>query len=138
FERLLAHNSRAKIVWAHAGSTDNYGTRTPALCRRLLAAHRNLYMELKIEPLNMGANPLTGPDGRITPEGLALIKDYPDRFVVGTGQSYPPAVQAAPHRWQAMVMVFNQFPAGLRRKIGIENPTRLYFGKKKAMPAPKS
>ncbi len=35
FERLLAHNPAAKIVWAHAG-TDPLGTRTPQLQRQLL------------------------------------------------------------------------------------------------------
>jgi len=32
FERLLDHNPRARIIWAHAGR-DNTGYRTPGLCR---------------------------------------------------------------------------------------------------------
>ena len=35
FERLLAHNRKTKIVWAHAGS-DPLGHFTPALVRALL------------------------------------------------------------------------------------------------------
>ena len=38
FERLLAHNRGAIIIWAHAGA-DFTGYRTPELCRRLLLAH---------------------------------------------------------------------------------------------------
>jgi len=127
FERLLAHNPRAKIVWAHAGTTDNTGFRTPDLCRRLLAAHPNLYMEIKVDPLNPGKNPpLAG--GKITPEWLKLFQDFPDRFVIGSDQFYPEA-GSNPQRWQAVVNLFNQLPEDLRRKIGMENAERIYFGK---------
>ncbi len=79
FERLLAHNPRAKIIWAHAGA-DGTGFRTPDLCRRLLLAHPNLYMEIKADPLNPGKNyPLV--DGKIKPEWLKLFEDFPDRFI---------------------------------------------------------
>ena len=75
FERLLAHNPRAKIIWAHAGS-DGTGFRTPDLCRRLLQEHPNLYMEIKADPLNHGKNyPLA--DGKITPEWLKLLRISP-------------------------------------------------------------
>jgi hypothetical protein len=128
FERLLAHNPRANIVWAHAGSTDNTGFRTPDLCRRLLAAHPNLFMELKIDPLNIGKNPLTDANGKLKPEWLKLFQDYPDRFLIGSDQFYsePPP---GPQRWVVMVQLFNQLPADLRRKIGMDNPQRIYFGK---------
>jgi len=129
-ERLLAHNRRAKIVWAHAGSTDNYGTRTPDLCRRLLVAHPNLFMEIKVEPANLGKNPLIAADGKIKPEWLKLIQDYPNQFLISTDQNYPPRQQSAMQRWQAMVLLFNQLPADLRQKLGIDNPTRVFFGKK--------
>ena len=43
FERLLAHNRGARIVWAHAGS-DQLGWWTADLSRRLLTTHPNLYM----------------------------------------------------------------------------------------------
>jgi predicted TIM-barrel fold metal-dependent hydrolase len=126
FERLLAHNPRAKIVWAHLG-WDNTGYRTVALSRRLLAAHPNLYMELKIDPIDPGKNsPLTGGgSGKIKPEWLKLFEDFPDRFVIGTDQHYP-MPKNGPQRWQAAVLLFNQLPAGLRQKIGIANPVRIY------------
>ena len=126
FERLLEHNPRARIIWAHAG-WDNTGDRTPGLCRRLLAAHPNLYMDVKIDPANPGLNsPLTdGGRGTIEPEWLQLFKDFPDRFVVGTDQHYPEPLPG-PQRWQAAVLLLNQLPAELQRKFGKENAAKLY------------
>ena len=126
FERLLAHNPHARIIWAHAG-WDNTGHRTPALCRRLLQAHPNLYMDVKIDPLNPGKNsPLAnGVTGAIKPEWLQLFRDFPDRFVVGTDQHYPEPPRG-PQRWEAIVVMLNQLPADLQKKIGMENATWLF------------
>jgi predicted TIM-barrel fold metal-dependent hydrolase len=123
FERLLAHNPRARIIWAHAGA-DGTGFRTPDLCRRLLLAHPNLYMEIKADPLAHGKNyPLAG--GKIKPDWLKLFEDFPDRFIIGSDQHYPEA-QGQPQRWQEMVLLFNQLPEDLRRKIGTENIAHIY------------
>ena len=133
FERLLAHNPRAKIVWAHAGC-DNTGDRTPELTRRLLQAHPNLYMELKNDPLAVGKNPFltNGATGTLKPQWLKIFQDFPDRFVIGSDQHYAEP-KNGPQRWQAVVLVFNQLPADLRRKIGIENVIRIYRLKSAAL-----
>jgi predicted TIM-barrel fold metal-dependent hydrolase len=125
-ERLLSHDDRARIIWAHAGS-DPTGHRTPALCRRLLAAHANLYMEVKVDPAKPGKNsPLpNGLRSPIDPQWLKLFQDFPDRFVIGTDQHYPqPAV--GPQRWEAAALLLNQLPPDLQRRIGSENAARLY------------
>jgi len=123
FERLLAHNPRAKIIWAHAGS-DGTGYRTPDLCRRLLAAHPNLYMEIKTDPHAAGMNyPLA--DGKIKPEWLALFTAFPDRFILGSDQHYPEPKDPE-QRWQEVVRLFNQLPAGVRKQIGTENVGHIY------------
>src|ERR1700730_7470720 len=126
FERLLEHNPHAQIVWAHAG-WDNTGYRTADLCGKLLRAHPNLYMEIKVDPVDVGKNSIltNGGRGAIKPEWLTLFQEFPDRFVMGTDQHYPEPVKG-PQRWQAAVLLFNQLPADLRRKIGLENPTRIY------------
>ena len=124
FERLLAHNPRANIIWAHAGF-DNTGYRTVELNRRLLAAHPNLYMEIKADPLAKGLNYPLGEDGKIKPDWLKLILDYPDRFIVGSDQHYPEP-QGQPQRWQEMVLLLNQLPADVRKKIGTENVAHIY------------
>lgn len=123
FERLLAHNPRAKIIWAHAGA-DGTGARTPELCRRLLKAHANLYMEIKTDPHALGMNyPLA--DGKIKPEWLALFTEFPDRFIIGSDQHYP-ETKGPDQRWQEAVRLFNQLPAGVRKQIGTENVAHIY------------
>jgi predicted TIM-barrel fold metal-dependent hydrolase len=126
FERLLSHNPRARIVWAHGG-WDNTGARTPQLMRRLLAAHPNLYSEIKIDPLNAGLNsPLAGgATGALKPEWLKLFQDFPDRFVIGSDQHYP-MPENQPQRWQAVVGMFNQLPPAIRQKVGFDNVAHIY------------
>ncbi len=125
FERLLSHNPRAKIVWAHL-AWDNTGYRTPELMRRLLEAHPNLFMEIKLDPVDTGkTSPLTnGASGTIKPEWLKLLTDFQDRFFIGSDQHYPQG--SGPQRWQAAVLLFNQLPAAVRQKIGTENTMRIY------------
>ncbi len=124
FERLLAHNPRANIIWAHAGF-DNTGYRTVELNRRLLAAHSNLYMELKADPLAKGLNYPLAADGKIKPDWLKLIMDYPDRFIIGSDQHYPEPKDQV-QRWQEVVLLFNELPADVRKKVGTENVAHIY------------
>lgn len=122
FERLLAHDPRARVIWAHAGA-DGTGYRTPDLCRRLLRAHPNLYMEIKADPQHPGRNyPLA--DGKLKADWLQLFRDFPDRFIIGSDQHYPEPPGA--QRWQEAVLLLNQLPAQLRRSIGSENVRNLY------------
>lgn len=122
FERLLSHNPNAKIIWAHAGY-DNTGYRTVEINRRLLAAHPNLSMELKVDPDAQGKNyPLA--DGKIKADWLKLITDFPDRFIIGSDQHYPEP--AGHQRWQEDILLFNQLPAEVRVKVGTENVAHIY------------
>ncbi len=127
FERLLAHNPRAHIIWAHLGN-DNTGYRTPELSQRLMRAHPNLYQEIKIDPGAIGLNsPLSdGASGKIKPDWLKLFEDFPDRFLIGSDQHFPPT--PGPQRWEAPVLLLNQLPPTLRRKIALDNARRLYSG----------
>lgn len=122
-ERLLDHNPRAKIIWAHAGS-DGTGYRTPALCRQLLGAHGNLYMEIKTDPGAHGKNyPLV--DGKLAPEWLALFTEFPDRFIVGSDQHYPEPADPV-QRWQEIATLMSQLPPDVRTKIGTTNVAHIY------------
>jgi hypothetical protein len=89
FERPLAHNREAKIVWQHL-SWDNTGQLTLVLVRRLLAAYGNLDLTLRAPVLPPGAsggrtppNRITDMDGGIRSEWLDLMRDLPDRFIIG-------------------------------------------------------
>ena len=124
FERLLAHNPRAKIIWAHAGS-DFTGFRTVDLNRRLLQAHPNLYMEIKADPEAPGLNYPIAEDGKIKPDWLKLFTDFPDRFIIGSDQHYPEP-KGQDRRWQEDVLIFNQLPSDVRKKIGTENIVSIY------------
>ena len=125
FERLLSHNPRAKIVWAHL-AWDNTGYRTPELMRWLLRAHPNLFMEIKLDPVDTGqSSPLTnGASGTIKPDWLQLFTDFQDRFFIGSDQHYP--LGSGPQRWQAAVLLFNELPPAVRQKIGTENAIQIY------------
>jgi predicted TIM-barrel fold metal-dependent hydrolase len=124
-ERLLAHNPRAKLIWAHAGQ-DNTGYRTPELMRGLLARHANLYMEIKYDPTALGKNPPISADGKLKPEWLKLYEDFPDRFIIGSDQHYDPESATPLARAQANAKLLDQLPPDLRRKVALENPMRIY------------
>jgi predicted TIM-barrel fold metal-dependent hydrolase len=107
FERLLDHNRTTKIIWAHAG-TDPLGTRTPGLERRLLERHPNLYMSLRVG--RGGPPPVLALDDalRLKPEWAALLRDFPDRFVLGSDSFFGaqdrrgPADEALDNFWRLL------------------------------------
>lgn len=188
FERLLAHNRAAKIVWAHAGS-DPLGTMTPSLCRALLAKHPNLFLSLRMPARMPGARPsmagqpdvrpegqMAGgglrapgggrgpggplrpggpmgqgrpmfdqpsahraftPEGEPNPEWLTLVKEFPDRFVIGGDQFIPSPglsgsgaglrfAQFAPVIRQRAQQFLAALPTDIARQVGTENARRLY------------
>jgi hypothetical protein len=136
FERLLAHNRGARIVWAHAGS-DMLGWWTIDLSRRLLASHPNLSMSLRMLPGRAPRNHPLGPGGGgVKPEWLALLREFPDRFVIGGDQffvaptvrgghaaSVAPRAPLVRERTRAFLAAL---PSDLARAIGVANARRLY------------
>ncbi|MDH3444482.1 MAG: amidohydrolase [Deltaproteobacteria bacterium] len=134
FERLLAHNRRAKIVWAHAGS-DPLGNFTPRLVRELLGRHPNL--ALSIRPTNPRPGAMVHPKGRIDADWVAVLQDFPQRFVIGsdsmvvatnyTGPNAPRifAPRAAMQR-QGIGRLLSRVSPDLAKRIGYENAERLY------------
>jgi predicted TIM-barrel fold metal-dependent hydrolase len=132
FERLLAHNPKTKIIWAHVGWC-NTGFRTPSLCRELFQKHSNLYMSFKLSPDSLPeTRPISEDKMTIKPEWLQLIKDFPDRFIIGTDQFYvsPGARPIGPQKTEATKYFMILLPPELARQIGIENPIRIFNLKK--------
>lgn len=128
FERFLAHNRKANIIWAHAG-TDPLLTRTPQIQRELLGRHPNLHMSLRPGP--GGPHPVFAldPQGTLKPAWLALLRDFPDRFVLGSDQFHPPyaAARRTPAEgYDNLRRLIGQLPAELARAIAHENAERLY------------
>lgn len=134
FERLLAHNRNARIVWAHAGS-DNLGQWTVALSRRMLATHPNLFMSLRMTPGHAFENHPVTREGELKPGWRKLLADFPDRFTIGGDQFFVDAgageplalfaSRAAPTR-QRTNLFLSMLPEQLAHRIGQENAARIY------------
>jgi hypothetical protein len=130
FERLLAYNRNAKIIWAHVGWC-NTGRRTPALCTALLERHPNLYMSFKIGRDSMPETRPLAEDLRIKPEWLSLIRTYPERFLIGSDHFYVPAmsnIQIGPRRieGEGPERLLILLPPNLAHKVSHLNATRIF------------
>lgn len=134
FERLLAHNRKTKIVWAHAGA-DPVGYFTPKLVRELLGQHANL--ALSIRPTAPFPGAMVPPKGAINDDWIAVLRDFPDRFVIGsdnfvvatryTGADAPRIFASrAEIQRRGIRRLLSHLPADLARRIGYENAERLY------------
>lgn len=86
-ERLLSHNSKARIILSH--SMDSTGHRTASNVRSLLQRHPNLYMSLNVLPSFLfSENMPLRTSGKIDPEWKALVEEFPQRFLIGSDQFY--------------------------------------------------
>jgi predicted TIM-barrel fold metal-dependent hydrolase len=134
FERLLAHNRKTKIVWAHAGS-DPLGYFTPTLVRTLLGRHPNL--TLSIRPTSPRPGAMVHPTGEVNEEWVAVLRDFPDRFVFGsdtmivarhyTGPQTPYLFESRGEgQRRGIRRLLSALPPDVARRIGYENAERLY------------
>jgi len=129
FERLLDHNKAARIIWAHAGS-DPLQTKTPEVLRALMTRHANLYASIR-PGMRGGPPPVAIFDGQLRIKGpwLALLRDFPDRFVLGSDQFHPPSSamrRTPPEGIENLVKLVDQLPPELARAVGSENANRLF------------
>lgn len=134
-ERLLAHNRQARVVWQHIG-WDNTGQMTVALIERLLAAHPNLFVAIRVEDRERQIgretpmpNRIVDAHWRIRAEWLSLMEAFPDRFMVGGDEFIhgPGERRQMPHSFgETWSVVLEQLPAGLADKIGFANAARVY------------
>ncbi|MDP2238994.1 MAG: amidohydrolase family protein [Burkholderiales bacterium] len=134
FERLLAHNRKTKIIWAHAGS-DPVGHFTPKLVRELLGRHANL--SLSIRPSGPFRGAMVPPKGAINDDWIAVLRDFPDRFVLGTDNFIVPTRYTGPDAPRIFAQraeiqrigvrrLLSHLPQDVARSIGYENAERLY------------
>jgi predicted TIM-barrel fold metal-dependent hydrolase len=128
FERLISHNRKTKIIWSHVGWC-NTGHRSVDLCRRILQRHPNLYMSFKLSPEGIArVRPLDPTKNSIKPEWLQLIRDFQDRFIIGTDQFYAPpgARRIGPQKTEVMIRFINLLPLNIAHKICVENPRNIF------------
>jgi hypothetical protein len=134
FERLVAHNRNARVVLAHAG-WDVTGQWSAALSRRLLAAHSNLSMSLKLVNRDGSReNRLMTADGtRVAPDWLAVLQAFPGRFVIGSdsfvagdGATARGPGGATRFHGDRIAALLRALPRGLAERIAAENALALY------------
>lgn len=120
-ERLLEHNRKARVVWAHAG-WDLTGERTVPLMRSLLEKHSNLTMSIKLD--ESGSRPTSpwGPDGGLKPGWLMMLRDFPDRFVIGSDQFFDEGAE----RLILARKFVDALPPEAARLVASENARRIY------------
>jgi len=127
FESLLDHNKRTKIIWDHAGWS-NTGKPTPQLIRELMERHPNLYSSIKIRPPDtpaIMAVSVLDSDFKIKKEWMALFKDYPDRFMIGSDIKL--GVRADDIKFiQYHKKVLSQLPPEILKKIERENAEKIF------------
>jgi predicted TIM-barrel fold metal-dependent hydrolase len=120
-ERLLVHNRNARIVWAHAG-WDLTGERTVPLMRSLLQKHPNLYMSVKLDESGSRRTSPFGPDNTLKPGWLMMLRDFPDRFVIGSDQFFDEGTERL-----ALARKFvDALPPQVARVVASENARRIY------------
>lgn len=133
FERLLAHNRKATIMWAHAGA-DPVGYFTPRLAREMLGRHPNL--AFSVRPTGPPGS-MVSPKGAVNENWIAVLRDFPDRFVIGSDNFIVPTRYTgadAPRIFASRAQIqrdgirrlLSHLPADLARKIGYENAERIY------------
>lgn len=128
FKRLLSHNPKAVIVWSHVGF-EPLLSRHPERVRQMLRAYPNLHMSFR---LNRGApRPAAAltPSGQVKPQWLALIAEFPDRFMLGSDAFYGPSGSergSTEEGLQNLRLLVAQLPPEVARQVARDNAIRLY------------
>ncbi len=124
-EKLLEHNINTKIIWSHAGwELVMNGKASPGLFRQLMENHPNLYTSIKIGYDTTEVSFLD-KKGLITSEWMALLKDYPDRFMIGSDIK-PGLRQNEFAIISGVRAMLKQLPASVFKKIERENAIEIF------------
>jgi hypothetical protein len=107
--------------------------RTVPQMRTLPGRHPNLYVSIKVQPQGPQRNSPFAPDGAIKPGWLALLRDFPDRFVIGTDQFYD---DEDDDRMASARRLVDALPPDLAAAVAHENARRLYHLDAFKIPAP--
>ena len=129
FERLLAHNRKAKIIWVHLGM-DTTGQRTVVSTERLLRENPNLYLSITGKMDFAGRNWLLKPGSGLNPKWRDLILKFPERFMIGTDTFFQPDTprKRMPHKAPRAIRIAQipSLPIHVRRMIAYENAQRIF------------
>ena len=134
--RLLAHNRNARIVWAHGGS-DPVGGMSAATIGRLMDAHANLYVSLRIHGDQSPLQNKLLAGGGLDAAWLALLQRHADRFMIGSDSFFvSPAMRGGGPGTQFAAVnapklaatnhVLTLLPPDVLHKVAVENAVRVY------------
>lgn len=132
-ESLLDHNVNTKIIWDHTGwshtvnKTAYYSDMATAkLMGQLMEKHPNLYSSIKIRKENQNSPIyIFNSNSEITPEWMAVLVKYSDRFMMGS--DIKPGIDAdqfpiiKDHR-----KFLSQLPSEILKKIERENAEKIF------------
>lgn len=122
--RALEQKREPAVIWAHAGRA------TADTVDRFLAAYPNLYIDLaalsRAHRYGAERNPISDPQGVLTPEWKALLIKYQDRVLAGSDTPFPDLwgsfyVRAI----QGVRALIQQLPEEVAEKIAFRNAARL-------------
>ena len=129
FERLLAHNPKTVFIWAHAG-TDPMRTRTLALQRAMLMKYPNLQMSLRLSRSGQHEAIALNNGRAFKPVWVALLKEFPDRFVLGTDYFHGPADSAGRGPEEESLgnyqLALSRLPPEIAEAIAFRNAQRIF------------
>ena len=113
-EELFGLNSRAKILWAHAGMSESAET-----VGKLLDRYPTLWVELALRSD-------VAPGGRLDPAWRALFLRHTQRFMVGTDTWVPSRWEALPGHLDEVRAWLRQLPTDVAEQIASGNGARLF------------
>lgn len=119
--RLLASNSRGRVLWNHCGSKSSAGE-----VRALMEAHPNVFCEISVGYPPVGKNPsrqIFNASG-ISSDWRQLMEDHDERFMVGTDAHSDDQFVGSIETVRAGLLP-NLSP-GTARKVAYQNAQRLF------------
>ncbi len=123
---LLALEPNLKVIWAHAGMSE-----PPEVIEPLMEKHATLYADTSYREHDILGNDVLGSDG-IDPKWEALLKKFPDRFMVGSDTW----VNDQWARYETIIKINRKWlsflPRDVAEQIAYKNAQRLFDRKIKS------
>lgn len=130
FERLLAHNPTARIIWVHLG-VNNTGQRSPELMTRLFRKYPNLYASISGGHRFTRTDRLIVPGAGLDPRWRAFFLEFSDRLMIGSDAFFQP--EQPRHKMPEflastirLVRSTKFLPPDVARKVAFENAQRVF------------
>jgi len=107
-ERLLSHDSKVKVLWAHAGFDE------PEFVSEMLSKHDRLWVDLAFRGE-------VGSGGSLSREWQNLLETHPTRIMLGTDTYTPERMYYIPENASSARVWLDTLPNDLAEKIAWKN-----------------